>query len=82
MVKRKAHIEIISCYTIYLATHKVHTNFEDSGSRRSSEKLASDFFVREKENKTKKGSDEKYLADYLPHSTTGHTKASYQISKF
>ena len=84
--KKKAKIEhsiLIFYPTVYLATLKVYTKFEDSGCHRSRDFCDGNdgnFFWRETKM-DKKGNDKQGEADSLLHNTTSHTQHLYQISK-
>ena len=77
--EKKAKINISSLIffnTIYLATLKVYTKFEDQGPIEA-EKSVTESFVGEKEKWTNKGTDKQYVADSLLHSKTCHTRCLY-----
>ena len=57
---------------INLATLKVYTKFEDSGSHRSRDFFDGNFYSRERKW-TNKGNDKQEDADSLLHNTTSHT---------
>ena len=59
----------------------MYTKFKDMMSKKGAEKSVKEFFVREKEKWTNKGTDKQYVADSLIHSTTVHYQALYQISR-
>ena len=62
-----------------LATLKVYTKFQDSGSHRSQDICDRKFDWKEKW--TNKGNDKQEEADSLLHNTRCHTQHLYQISK-
>ena len=78
-VKKKVKINrsiLIFFPTKYLATLKVYTTFEDSGSHRSRE-----ISIGKKEKWTNNGNDKQEEADSPLHNTTIYTQHLYQISK-
>ena len=77
--KAKINLSILIFFpTIYLATLKVYTKFEDFGSHRSREICDRIFYWRER--KMNKGNDKQEEADSLLHNTTSYTQHLYQIS--
>ena len=66
--------------TIYLATLKVYTKFEDFGSHRSPEIYDKIFYWRERKM-ANNGNDKQEETDSLLHNTTRYTQHLYQISK-
>ena len=82
--KKKAKI-ILSIFiffpTIYLATLKVYTKFEDFGSHKKPRSLWQKFFNGEKEKWTNNGKDKQEEADSFLHNTTSYTQHFYQILK-
>ena len=81
--KRKAKINLsilIFFPTIYLATLKVYTKFEDFGSHGSLEICDRNFYWRERKWINKRN-DKQKEADSLLHTTTSYTQHLYQISK-
>ena len=79
--KAKINLSILIFFpTIYLATLKMYTKFEDFGSHRSLEICDRKFYWRER--KMDKGNDNQEEADSLLHNTTSYTQHLYQISKY
>ena len=81
--KKKAKINLsilIFFLTIYFATLKVYTKFEDFDSYRSREICDRKFYWRERKW-TNNGNDKQEEADSLLHNTTSYTEHLYQISK-
>ena len=69
----------IFIYTVHLASLKVYTKFENTGSNRSREICDRNFHWRER--KMNKGTDKQYVAVLFLHNTTQHYQALYQISE-
>ena len=78
--KAKLNLSILIFFpTMYLATLKMYTKFEDFGSHRSREICDRNFYWREKW--TNKENDKQEEADSLLHNTTSYTQHLYQSSK-
>ena len=78
--KAKINLSILIFFpTIYLATLKVYTKFDDYGFHTSRE-ICDRYFIGEKEKWTN-GNDKQEEADSLLHNTTSYTQHLYQISK-
>ena len=72
--KAKINLSILVFFpTIYLATLKVCTTFDDSGCRRSREICDGNFYWRERKMKNKRNNKQEE-ADSLLHITTCHTQ--------
>ena len=81
--KKKAKISLsilIFFPTIYFATFKVYTKFEDFGSHRSREISDKIFYWRESK-RINKENDKQEEADSVLHITTSYNQHLYQISK-
>ena len=79
--KVKSNLSILIFFpTIFLATLKVYTKFEDFGSHRSWE-ICDRNFIGEEEKWTNNGNDKQEEADSLLHNTASYTQHLYQISK-
>ena len=71
--KAKINLSILIFFpTIYLATLKVYTKFEDFGSHRSRE-ICDRNFIGEKEKWINNGNDKQEEANFLLHNTTRYT---------
>ena len=80
--KKKARINLsilIIFLTIYLATLKVYTKFEDFGTHRSRE-ICDINFIGQKEKWTNNGNDKQEEADFLLQNTANYTQHLYRIS--
>ena len=79
--KAKINLSILIFFpTIYLATFKVYTKFEDFGSYRIRE-ICDRNIIGEKEKWTNNWNDKQEEADSLLHNSTNYTQHLYQISK-
>ena len=75
--KAKLNFSILIFFpTIYLATLKVYTKFEDFGSHRSREICDRNFYWRERK-RTNNGNDKQEEADSLLHNTTSYAQHLY-----
>ena len=80
--KAKINLSILIFFpTIYLATLKVYTKFEDFGSHRSPGLCDRNLLIAEKEKPTNNGNDKQEEADSLLHNTISYTQHLYQTSK-
>ena len=65
-----------------MAALQMHKKFEDLAQIHvGADKSVIEYFVREKEKRTNKGTIEQYVADSLKHSTTYHYQVLYQLSE-